>query len=256
MNLTFYKYQGTGNDFVMFDNRTNTFPKNNVEIIHKLSNRNFGIGSDGVILIENDENADFKMVYFNADGSETFCGNGARCAVAFAKKLNIIEKETTFLAVDGKHFAKIEDGIVSLQMINVSEIQLNENSVFMYTGTQHHVEVVDDLKEYPVFKNGKEIRNSYQDPGSNVNFVQQIDASTFRVRTYEKGVEDETLACGTGVTAVAIAMHKTNKTNSNLISLPVEGGNLEVSFTEEKGVYKNVFLKGPAQFVFKGEIEI
>ncbi|APG64116.1 diaminopimelate epimerase [Tenacibaculum todarodis] len=256
MNLTFYKYQGTGNDFVMFDNRANTFPKNNAEIIHKLCNRNFGIGSDGVILIENDENTDFKMVYFNADGSQTFCGNGARCAVAFAKKLNIIEKKTTFLAVDGKHFAKIENGIVSLQMIDVNEIQLNDNSVFMHTGTQHHVEIVDDLEEYPVFKNGKEIRNSYQDPGSNVNFVQQIDASTFRVRTYEKGVEDETLACGTGVTAVAIAMHKTNKTNSNLISLPVEGGNLEVSFTEEKGVYKNVFLKGPAQFVFNGEIEI
>jgi len=126
----------------------------------------------------------------------------------------------------------------------------------MYTGTQHHVEIVADLNEYPVYENGKKIRDSYQDPGSNVNFVQQIDAATFRVRTYEKGVENETLACGTGATAVAIAMHKTNKTKNNLVSLQVEGGILEVSFTEEKGTYKNVFLKGPAKFVFKGNIII
>ena len=151
MNLTFYKYQGTGNDFVFVDNRAKTFPKNNVEIISKLCDRNFGVGADGIILIEEDLNTDFKMVYFNADGSETFCGNGARCAVAFAKKLDIIEKQTTFLAVDGNHFAKIKDDIVSLQMIDVSEIQLNENSVFMHTGTQHHVEIVDDLEKYPVF---------------------------------------------------------------------------------------------------------
>jgi diaminopimelate epimerase len=256
MNLTFYKYQGTGNDFVMIDNRPKTFPKENIEVISQICNRHFGIGADGIILIENDEKFDFKMIYFNADGSQTFCGNGARCAVAFSKSLKIIEEKTTFLAVDGSHFAEIKDGIISLQMINVDEIQVNENSVFMYTGTQHHVQIVDELDNYPVFKNGKEIRNSYKDPGSNVNFVQQLDESSFRVRTYEKGVEDETLACGTGVTAVAIAMHRTNKTKSSLISLPVEGGNLEVSLTAEKGIYTNVFLKGPAEFVFKGTINI
>lgn len=256
MNLTFYKYQGTGNDFVMIDNRTKIFPKENTDIISHLADRHFGVGADGIILIENDENFDFKMIYFNADGSETFCGNGGRCAVAFAKYLEIIDTETTFIAFDGEHFASIKDGIISLKMINVDEIKVNENSVFVYTGTQHHVELVDDLNEYPVFENGKKIRYYYKNPGSNVNFVQQIDDTTFRVRTYEKGVEDETLACGTGVTAVAIAMHKTNKTNSNLISLPVEGGNLEVSFTEENGNYKNVFLKGPAKFVFKGNITV
>lgn len=256
MNLTFYKYQGTGNDFVMIDNRTKTFPKENTDIISYLADRHFGIGADGIILIENDDRFDFKMIYFNADGSQTFCGNGARCAVAFAKQLEIIKEKTTFLAVDGEHFAEIKDEIISLQMIDVSEIQENENSVFMHTGTQHHVELVDNLNEYPVFENGKKIRYSYANPGSNVNFVQQIDDKTFRVRTYEKGVEDETLACGTGVTAVAIAMHKTKKTNSNLVSLPVEGGTLEVSFTEKKGTYSNVFLKGPAKFVFKGNISI
>jgi diaminopimelate epimerase len=254
MNLNFYKYQGTGNDFVMLDNRTKTFPKENIKIISHLADRHFGVGADGIILIENDDQFDFKMIYFNADGSETFCGNGGRCAVAFAKYLKIIDTETTFIAFDGEHFAAIKNGIISLKMIDVDEIKVSEKSVFLYTGTQHHVELVDDLNEYPVFEKGREIRNSYKEPGSNVNFVQQIDESTFRVRTYEKGVEDETLACGTGVTAVAIAMHKTNKTNSNLISLPVEGGLLEVSFTAENGVYKNVYLKGPAEFVFNGSV--
>ena len=256
MDLTFYKYQGTGNDFVMIDNRAKDFPKENISIISHLADRHFGVGADGIILIENDDQFDFKMIYFNADGSQTFCGNGARCAVAFSKQLGIIKDKTTFLAVDGEHFAEIKNDLISLQMINVDDIKVNENSVFMYTGTQHHVELVDELNEYPVFKNGKKIRYSYNDPGSNVNFVQQINNNTFRVRTYEKGVEDETLACGTGVTAVAIAMHKTNKTNSNHVSLPVEGGNLEVSFTENNGIYTNVFLKGPAKFVFKGFISL
>lgn len=254
MNIEFYKYQGTGNDFVMIDNRQKTFPKENTTIISKLCDRHFGIGADGLILIENDDNHDFKMIYFNADGSQTFCGNGGRCAVAFAKDLHIIDNKTTFIAVDGAHIAEIENGIVSLKMIDVDEVTIKENAVFAYTGTQHHVELVDDLNTFPVFEKGKEIRYSYSDPGSNVNFVQQINETTFRVRTYEKGVENETLACGTGVTAVAIAMHKTNKTKSNLIALPVEGGDLEVAFKENNGVYTDVYLKGPATFIFKGSI--
>lgn len=256
MNIAFLKYQGTGNDFVMVDNRTKIFPKGKTDIISHLCDRNFGIGADGIILIENDENLDFKMIYYNADGSETFCGNGGRCVVAFAKKLGIIDNRTHFSAVDGEHFATIEDDIISLKMIDVSEIELKENAVFLYTGTQHHVELVKSLDDYPVFDHGSQIRKSYKDPGSNVNFVEQIDDKTFRVRTYEKGVENETLACGTGVTAVAIAMHKTLKTTANEIKLPVEGGELSVSFTEENGIYKNVFLKGPANFVFEGNITI
>jgi len=256
MNLLFFKYQGTGNDFVMLDNRTKTFPKEKTDIISHLCDRHFGVGADGVILIENHESYDFEMIYYNADGSQTFCGNGGRCAVAFAKKLGIINNETNFLAVDGPHFATVENGIICLKMIDVDKVEIKQNAVFAYTGTQHHVELVDNLDTFAVYKEGKQIRDSYKDPGSNVNFVQQIDEKTFRVRTYEKGVEDETLACGTGVTAVAIAMHKTNKTKSNNITLPVEGGNLAVSFSENNGKYTNVFLKGPAQFVFTGEIEI
>jgi len=256
MNITFYKYQGTGNDFVMIDNRTKIFPKEDTNAILKICDRNFGIGADGVILIENDIHLDFKMIYMNPDSSETFCGNGARCAVAFAKYLKIIDLETNFTAFDGPHYANIKNDIISLKMIDVKEVDIKENAVYTYTGTQHHVELVDDLKTYPVLQNGSKIRDSYPEPGSNVNFVEQINNNTFNVRTYEKGVENETLACGTGVTAVAIAMHKTKKTLNNLISLNSTGGELLVSFNENKGYYSNIFLKGPATFVFKGLISI
>jgi len=256
MNITFYKYQGTGNDFVMIDNRTTIFPKEDTNAILKICDRNFGIGADGVILIENDIHLDFKMIYMNPDSSETFCGNGARCAVAFAKYLKIIDLETNFTAFDGPHYANIKNDIISLKMIDVKEVDIKENAVYTYTGTQHHVELVDDLKTYPVLQNGSKIRDSYPEPGSNVNFVEQINNNTFNVRTYEKGVENETLACGTGVTAVAIAMHKTKKTLNNLISLNSTGGELLVSFNENEGYYSNIFLKGPATFVFKGLISI
>jgi diaminopimelate epimerase len=248
MNFTFYKYQGTGNDFIMIDNRTNSFPKNNKSIIAKLCDRHFGIGADGLILIENNNEVDFEMVYFNADGSQTFCGNGARCAVAFANQLQIISAEANFKAVDGHHFAKINKDVVSLNMSDVTNIEIKDTGVFLNTGTQHHVELVDNLDNYPVYKNGKAIRNSYKTPGSNVNFVQPINKDTFRVRTYEKGVEDETLACGTGVTAVAIAMHYTNKTKETTINLPVEGGKLAVNFKANNNHYTNVVLTGKSLF--------
>ena len=256
MILNFYKYQGTGNDFIIVDNRTKIFPKNNIALINKLCDRHFGIGADGVILIENHDTTDFKMIYFNADGSETMCGNGGRCAVAFAKKLNIIDRKTTFTAFDGAHYAEIDNDIISLHMVDVNEINISNDAVYAFTGTQHHVELVESLDNYPVFENGKKIRYSYDSPGANVNFTQQINTNTFRVRTYEKGVENETLACGTGVTAVAIAMYATKKTTEQLIKLPVEGGLLQVSFDEKNGKFSNIFLKGPALFVFKGEIEL
>ncbi|MGY0407376.1 MAG: diaminopimelate epimerase [Polaribacter sp.] len=256
MKLIFYKYQGTGNDFVMIDNRANLFPKQNSTLISQICNRHFGIGADGIILIENEDTTDFKMIYFNADGSESFCGNGGRCAVAFAQFLQIILSKTNFLAFDDVHYAEIENEIISLQMTDVKDIKVNEKSVFMNTGTQHHVEVVQNLTQFPVVEEGRKIRYTYKKSGSNVNFVEQINDTTFSVRTYEKGVENETLACGTGVTAVAIAMHKTKKTRSNLVSLPVKGGILKVSFDENNGHYSNVFLKGAAKFVFKGTINI
>ena len=258
MNITFYKYQGTGNDFVMIDNRTKTFPKNNVAIIKKLCNRYFGIGADGFILLENDDTTDFKMVYYNADGNEsTMCGNGGRCIVAFAHKLGVFKTKTTFMAIDGLHHATINNGIVSLQMIDVATVKIKSEYAFANTGSPHHVQLVEDIKNFDVVSTGRKIRNEvYGNEGSNVNFAEQINSDTFRVRTYERGVEDETLACGTGVTAVAIAMHKTKKTTSNAIKLLVEGGSLNVSFDIENDVYKNVYLTGPAEFVFTGTISI
>jgi diaminopimelate epimerase len=260
MNIQFFKYQGTGNDFILLDNRHAIFPKNDTKLIQTLCDRRFGIGADGLILLENDKVSDFKMVYYNADGNEsTMCGNGGRCIVAFAKQLHLIENETTFTAVDGKHYAKISvDGTVSLQMKNVEEIQFASDYVFLDTGSPHHISLVDDVKSVPVKEIGSQIRYSdlYGKAGSNVNFVEPISDSLFAVRTYERGVEDETFSCGTGVTAAAIAMHAIGKTTSNEISLLVEGGELKVTFQKEGKAYNDVFLIGPATFVFEGKIKI
>ena len=257
--MKFHKYQGTGNDFIFIDNRENNFPKTDIKLIEKLCDRRFGIGADGLILLENDAETDFRMVYYNSDGNpSSMCGNGGRCIVAFAKSLKIIEDQTTFLATDGLHHASIlENGIVALQMKDVHEVKMESDYVFLNTGSPHHVMLVDDIDNYDVKTNGAQIRYSdlYGKAGSNVNFVKQLSDNHFRLRTYERGVEDETYSCGTGATAVAIAMNAIGKTNSNHIYLDVEGGKLEVSFEKEDDVYTNVFLKGPATFVFEGEIE-
>lgn len=259
MEIHFHKYQGAGNDFIMVDNRSLVFPKNNIKLIHKLCDRRFGIGADGLILLEPSEKQDFTMVYFNADGKEgSMCGNGGRCIVAFAKKLHIIKNETTFEAVDGLHFAKIENDLVNLQMSDVENIEIYDTHTFLNTGSPHHVSFCDTVSSLNVAEMGSKIRYGapYFEEGTNVNFVEQISGNSFKVRTYERGVEDETLACGTGVTAVAIAANKTNKTSEDKIYIEVLGGKLEVSFKKEGNSYKNVFLKGPAQFVFKGKITV
>ena len=258
MKVDFYKYQGTGNDFVMIDNRDLKFPQDNVALVNHLCDRRFGIGADGLILLNPSSDYDFTMVYYNADGNEgTMCGNGGRCLVAFAYDLGIIKNKTTFDAIDGLHHATIENGLVDLQMIDVNKIELHENHAFLNTGSPHHVQLVENIGSYDVFSNGKDIRYGapYFEEGTNVNFTEKIDDTTFRVRTYERGVENETLACGTGVTAVAIAMFEQKQTPSSKVKLYVEGGELEVSFEKENNLFKNVFLKGPAKFVFKGVID-
>lgn len=260
MHLLFYKYQGTGNDFVMIDNRTEFFPKNNTNLIAQLCDRRLGIGGDGLILLENHSRYDFKMVYYNSDGNESsMCGNGGRCLVAFAKHMGIIENKAEFEAVDGYHYATIDtNGIVALQMKDVDVINKQENYTFLNTGSPHHVQMVNDLKALDVKSEGAKIRYSdlYGKAGSNVNFVHQLENDIFAVRTYERGVEDETLSCGTGVTAVAIAMHQIGKTNNNIIDLNVEGGKLKVQFDFDNGKYTNVFLIGTATFVFEGNINL
>jgi diaminopimelate epimerase len=187
------------------------------------------------------------------------CGNGGRCLVAFAKYLNIIQNSCTFIATDGLHHASVaNDGIVSLQMIDVADIKKEDDYTFMNTGSPHHVQMVEDLEHYNVKENGAALRygSLYGAAGSNINFVKKINEDTFSLRTYERGVEDETLACGTGATAVAIAMNATGQTNATSINLNVEGGKLAVSFDKNGDMFTNVFLIGPAEFVFKGVVEV
>ena len=257
MQQTFYKYQGTGNDFVMIDNRQQTFNKKDTKHIAFLCDRRFGIGADGLILLENHPEYDFKMVYYNADGNEsTMCGNGGRCLVAFAKDLGVISNKAVFEAIDGLHHATINNGIVELQMQDVQRIEKFDSHVFLNTGSPHHVQFETEIENFDIKTKGAKIRYGapYNEAGSNVNFVKKITNDVFRVRTYERGVEDETLSCGTGVTAVAIAMHALGETDKNRIKLQVEGGELQVAFDADNDGYKNVWLVGPATFVFKGSI--
>lgn len=261
MKLTFYKYQGTGNDFVIVDNRDAIVTKNDTKLFSRLCDRKFGIGADGLMLLELSENHedDFKMVYFNADGKESsMCGNGGRCLVAFASHIGVITDKTTFMAIDGRHYAEIKDGLVYLQMQDVQVIETYEDHFFLDTGSPHHVTMVEDLSTYEVVTNGRAIRNGapYFEQGSNVNFVEEKTKNYFEVRTYERGVEDETLSCGTGVTAVALSMYEKGIATANHIKVSTPGGFLKVTFDKDHQGFKNIFLIGPAQQVFKGEIDV
>ena len=257
MLLNFYKYQGTGNDFILIDNRQQLFVKSDTELVANLCDRRFGIGADGLILLENDTATDFKMIYYNADGKEgSMCGNGGRCIVAFANFLEIIETETVFTASDGVHTAKINNEIVELHMMDVDEIREKPNSVFLNTGSPHHVQMVPGLQDFDVVREGAKLRYGlYGEKGSNINFVEQLEEGVFYVRTYERGVENETLSCGTGVTAVALAMHHTKKTTNNTVIIKTLGGELTISFEPNGSGYKKVYLTGAAKQVFKGEIK-
>lgn len=257
MNFNFHKYQGTGNDFIMIDDRNQQFPSSDKALIALCCHRRFGIGADGLILVQHSDEADFKMVYFNADGREsTLCGNGARCTVAFASTLGIIETSTTFEAIDGMHTATLTSaGEVALRMHDVLEIFSADSHTFLDTGSPHHIEEVTDLDQFPVVEKGRTIRYGapYFEEGSNVNFVEQQAAASFAIRTYERGVEDETLSCGTGATAVAIAMHHNKKTAANTVKIIVEGGELNVSFQPKGNTYTQIDLIGPANYVYAGK---
>ncbi|MGA1386501.1 MAG: diaminopimelate epimerase [Flavobacteriaceae bacterium] len=256
--IQFSKYQGTGNDFVLIDNRLNNFPKDNQLLVARLCDRKFGVGADGLILIENHDTEDFSMVYYNADGAEsTMCGNGGRCLVAFAKQLNIINHSGSFMAVDGIHHAVIEEDQVKLQMKDVSEVQVVHGAYFLDTGSPHHVALVDAVLDVNVPEVGASIRyGQYGAQGANINFVTPNKDGSFFVRTYERGVEDETLSCGTGVTAVAIAMHYAHKTEQTAINVQTPGGDLQVSFEQSALGYEKIFLTGGAVHVFDGSIWI
>ena len=261
MNIHFYKYQGAGNDFILVDNRNNVINHHNPALIAHLCDRRFGIGGDGVLFLQNHEGYDFEMVYYNADGQpSSMCGNGGRCIVAFAKYLGIIETETNFLAVDGPHYSKISatGDWVSLQMIDVDQISLDEDAYVLNTGSPHYIKLTDNLKTKDIYTEGKAIRNNdtYRAKGINVNFVEPNGEGYF-VRTFERGVEDETYACGTGVTAVALAMAKHNHQNGH-INTPIKvlGGDLNIRFDYDGEKFSGIFLEGPAVKVFEGEVTV
>jgi diaminopimelate epimerase len=258
MNQLFYKYQGTGNDFVMIDNRTDVFDKHNKGMISHLCNRRTGVGADGLILLESDSGYDFRMVYFNADGNEsTMCGNGGRCIVAFANFLGIIEKHTEFIAIDGPHLAQIDADFVELKMQDVSAISTNDSHYILDTGSPHYVALRPGLDTIDMNLEGSKIRHAppFDSSGINVNFAEKINENTFSIRTYERGVEGETLSCGTGATAVAIAMHHSKQTQSKSIALETQGGVLQVRFEPLSLSYSDVWLCGPTKQVFKGDLE-
>lgn len=261
MKIKFSKYQGTGNDFVLIDNRDELFDANNIELVNRLCDRRFGIGGDGLMLLENSINTSFKMRYFNSDGKEgSMCGNGGRCIAAFAvhNKLIINPQHFTFDAVDGLHEAKYSNGVVSLKMSDVDTIEKMDNDFFLNTGSPHYVKFTENVDKISVYTDGKVIRWSepFQPSGTNVNFVTVVDQDHIKVRTFERGVEDETLSCGTGVVASSIASHLQHSTSRNL-QIKVLGGELAVSFDAlTNGKIANIWLTGAATFVFEGYINI
>ena len=261
MKIKFDKYQGTGNDFILLDNRENDYDKITTEQVKKMCDRHFGIGADGLMLLNKKEDFDFEMIYYNADGNEgSMCGNGGRCIVQFASSLGIKKNDYyVFSATDGTHKAEIDlDKEVSLKMNNVSDVKFFLDYYILNTGSPHYVKFVKDIENIDVVTEGRKIRYSkeFAKEGINVNFVEVLGDDSIYVRTYERGVEDETLSCGTGVTASAlVAAH--NENGFNRVEVKTKGGNLSVEF-ERKGEskFEGIWLCGPANFVFSGEIEV
>jgi diaminopimelate epimerase len=259
MEIKFYKYQGTGNDFIMIDNRTSPISLTNEQVAF-LCHRRFGIGADGLILLQLEPGFDFKMVYYNSDGNlSSMCGNGGRCITAFARDLGLISNKAKFSATDGEHEATITNEMVALKMQDVKSMELGEDFFYLNTGSPHYVKFVKDVENYDVFKEGRAIRNNerFKDEGTNVNFIEQHHDEIF-VRTYERGVEDETFSCGTGVTAAAlVAAVQGVSTGKNNCLIKTKGGALEVSFEKvlEQNFY-NIWLKGAAVSVFTGNITL
>ena len=260
MTFTFHKYQGTGNDFVIADNRKGDIVLT-TEQVKRICDRRFGVGADGLMLLQEKPGFDFEMKYYNADGKEgSMCGNGGRCIVKFAYAMKIHRTQYRFLAYDGPHEAEIDaDGIVSLKIRDVKTVKRFHNDYILDTGSPHYVKLVNDVMDLDVFKKGSELRNSkeFVDEGINVNFVEQLgDADKIIVRTYERGVEDETFSCGTGVTAAALVCYH-NENGFNDVTVKTLGGNLTVEFDRiDDDHYENIWLCGPAEQVFEGTINI
>lgn len=261
MKLEFYKYHGAGNDFIMIDSRNAEEKVFSLEIVKHLCDRHLGIGADGLILLLEDESTDFRMKYFNSDGKEgTMCGNGGRCIAAFARDLGIIKDKTVFSGIDGLHNAFFSgQETVDLQMIDIKEVKRFDDGFLINTGSPHFVCFNDSIQHINVFEEGREMRHQerFSASGANINFVEIIDNNSFKIRTYERGVENETLACGTGSVASAISSYIKHKTDKSSYIIEAIGGQLEVRFKANMdGSYSDVWLKGPVKFVFRGEIDL
>jgi len=256
MEVDFYKFQGTGNDFIMIDDREESFDMNDESLIKSLCERRFGIGADGLILLRNHENYSFEMIFFNSTGAKsTFCGNGGRCVLSFAHFLEIFEEKCEFMAFDGVHEGIVKGDMVSLKMADVTEVNVREDSVVLDTGSPHLVKVVENVKSINVMNKGKKLRfsNEFGDYGINVNFAEVNDGIS--IRTYERGDEIESLSCGTGSVATAIALYEIEKIDVTNVSINTTGGTLEVSFQHDGKSYVNIWLSGEASMVYSGEFE-
>lgn len=260
MNIPFTKYQGTGNDFVLIDQREQKFiAHDDVQTIQRICDRKFGIGADGLILLENHTDYDYEMIYFNADGrTSSMCGNGGRCITAFAKQIGATKNENTFLAIDGEHISRNQnDGVVSLKMNDVKDIQSGEDFYIIDTGSPHYIIFVEDIDDIDIKSQGEAIRYSekFKEEGINVNFV-EIKENHILVATYERGVEDETLSCGTGVTAAAMAyvLHAMKGDGTHQVAIKTKGGELTVNFKlRADQTFVDVWLNGQATQVFSGD---
>jgi diaminopimelate epimerase len=260
MQLHFNKYQGTGNDFIILDNRTQEYKDLTKLQIQKICARHMGIGADGLMLLNKSETCDFEMQYYNSDGNESsMCGNGGRCITLYAKHLGMIDKSANFKAIDGMHECTIDDeDSIELKMCDVHSIHELDSNFIVQTGSPHFVTYVNDVNAVDVRKEGAAIRyhSAHDKDGINVNFVQNIAIKTLRVRTYERGVEDETMSCGTGVTAAAL-VHCRKDIGLNYVRISTPGGTLMVKCKNHDGNrFTEILLCGPARFVFKGSIEI
>ncbi|MBK7434971.1 MAG: diaminopimelate epimerase [Chitinophagaceae bacterium] len=256
MTLTFYKYQGTGNDFIILDNRENQASTLTPGQVRKFCDRRFGIGADGLMLLGKKEGYDFEMTYFNADGGESsMCGNGGRCMVKFAMQMGIHKSSYKFLAIDGEHLAELDtDNKVRLKMQDVNEVEEHATYALLNTGSPHFIKFATDVANIDVLETGRDIRYSkaFSEKGVNVNFVETLDEDSIFVRTYERGVEDETLSCGTGVTASAL-MSAHNAKGFNRVEVRTPGGHLSVEFNKvDDHHFDEIWLCGPAEFVFSG----
>ena len=264
MNIDFSKYHGTGNDFVLIDDRDRKFPVNDQKLIERMCDRHFGIGADGLILLQNSENTHFNMVYFNADGNQSsMCGNGGRCITAFARVLGIQGSEYLFTAIDGVHKSIIESsGNILLKMSDINILEnYNNNGKIIQTGSPHLVFLSKHVDELDLISEARKYRynNQFKNEGINVNFVQMNENGVY-MRTYERGVEDETLSCGTGTVAVAamLALEDQDYQSHSWIDIHTKGGKLAVRFEKQNeiGRLTNVWLKGPAKFVYEGSYSI